>query len=68
MVEDLNLDRQGGRPNSTHLRGLQHLTHKTNIIWSTFGESITQAKNNTPFMIVAMLYMLEYRIYLNKIQ
>ena len=26
MVEDLDLDRQGGRPNSTHLRGLQHLT------------------------------------------
>ena len=26
MVPDLNLDRQGGRPNSTHLRGLQHLT------------------------------------------
>ena len=68
MVEDLNLDRQGGRPNSTHLRGLQHLTHKTNIIWSTFGESKTQAKNNTHFMIVTILYMLEYRIYINKNQ
>ena len=68
MFEDLNLDRQGGRRSSTHLRGLQQLTHKTNIIWSTFGESITQAKNNTHFMIVTILYMLEYRIYINKNQ
>ena len=47
--------------------GIYYINHtKTNIIhkkikiWSTFGESKTKAKNNTHFMILTILYMLEY--------